>query len=550
MMHRALLNAAILLALLSLIPSALSQVPCSSLADTSSLGQRIANKYLSPEVCLFSTAGSEAQLFTASIFTVTALWSNGSAITGAHFQSRLFGATILTVHVTESGNTPGTYNFRFTPRDPGPHRLQVRLSWFTHRHENEETGPSAPYTYNALDYFDHVIYNHTLHIRPHSSLPVDEFQRDLPACRSGTEDGRWVRVAAGTGSCPSWACHRGGVDEAPEDFGNAAWLSDKFGFNKDYVWSPWNCSYRIMSAAAARKCFARKRLEFVGMVGDSLLRESLQNLFSLVVPSYTHARLKGVKTTFQLPLDHDGDAGAGGGASNRTLAVSYHYNHPEPGCKHIDSAHRERGTVLWNWPVIKTINSGWYMRELKPKLPGRIKKQFAEIMCGGAALPSVYLLHPRVQRSDLRGRPQDNPFNRISPMRQDALMAGIADTVRAVAGDAEVQLLDAMVLSESRWEASWDGIHYGVSVHTNDFHLYDPIATPINSTCSKGGASARASGGFDLCSLVQHTNYNFCIDDRMYWCNNVVGRVNQFDSFEGGVSKMATMIWLNLICSE
>jgi len=343
-----------------------------------------------------------------------------------------------------------------------------------------------------------------------------------------------------TGVCPPWACHYDVHDDPRKVADNVNWLSDKFGFNRGYVWSPWNCSYRIMSADDVKLCIDRKRLSFVGMVGDSLLRESLQNLFSLVVPEYTHSRLKGVETTFHLPLNVSNESS--------TLAVSYSYNHPMPGCKHVDMTQRERGVVLWNWPMIKTINSGWFMNGMKAKLLGRIKSQFNDIMCGGAPLPSVYVLHPRVQRLDLRFRQGSNPFHKVSPMREDAIMMNISNQVRAL-GEG-VEILDATIISESRWEASWDGIHYGLSVHKSDFQIFEPGKTDLNSTCSRGGSNSRFVGGNDVCDLQQYINYNFCINGRMHWCNNVVHRSNPFDSFEGGVSRMTTMIWLNMLCNN
>ena len=38
-------------------------------------------------------------------------------------------------------------------------------------------------------------------------------------------------------------------------------------------------------------------------------------------------------------------------------------------------------------------------------------------------------------------------------------------------------------------------------------------------------------------------------NDRMEWCRKVVDRSATFDHFEGGVSRMITMIWMNMICN-
>ena len=50
--------------------------------------------------------------------------------------------------------------------------------------------------------------------------------------------------------------------------------------------------------------------------------------------------------------------------------------------------------------------------------------------------------------------------------------------------------------------------------------------------------------------IVLYSGINVCKKDILYWCHSIVARQHDFDLFEGGVSKMLTMIWLNRICNK
>jgi hypothetical protein len=43
---------------------------------------------------------------------------------------------------------------------------------------------------------------------------------------------------------------------------------------------------------------------------------------------------------------------------------------------------------------------------------------------------------------------------------------------------------------------------------------------------------------------------NKCENGYIYWCKHVIDKDAVFGSFEGGVSFMLTMMWINMMCNE
>jgi len=129
------------------------------------------------------------------------------------------------------------------------------------------------------------------------------------------------------------------------------------------------------------------------------------------------------------------------------------------------------------------------------------------------------------------------------------------------------KVVDGMLPSSSRWESTWDGIHYAMLLHEDDLRM--------NSTCP----GKFLKGGRHMCGLNQYPAVNHCktetgsafsttdssntvrtgwgasngygAESHMYWCRKHVDRSHDLIThFEGGVSRMMTMIWLNSICNQ
>eukprot|EP00596_Hydrurales_sp_CCMP1899_P008368 CAMPEP_0119039240 /NCGR_PEP_ID=MMETSP1177-20130426/8642_1 /TAXON_ID=2985 /ORGANISM="Ochromonas sp, Strain CCMP1899" /LENGTH=627 /DNA_ID=CAMNT_0007002893 /DNA_START=377 /DNA_END=2260 /DNA_ORIENTATION=+ len=99
--------------------------------------------------------------------------------------------------------------------------------------------------------------------------------------------------------------------------------------------------------------------------------------------------------------------------------------------------------------------------------------------------------------------------------------------------------LDGGLPTDARWESTWDGIHYSMISRMDQLKP--------NATCP--GEYSR--GGRDMCGTVKLLpGINKCENGYMYWCKHVVDKDAVFGSFEGGVSFMLTMMWINMMCND
>ena len=115
----------------------------------------------------------------------------------------------------------------------------------------------------------------------------------------------------------------------------------------------------------------------------------------------------------------------------------------------------------------------------------------------------------------------------------------------------DVAILDGYIVSNARWEGSWDGIHYSVMARNSDFNA----SSSAHSRTQKSEKQIKESfrrGGHDLCGILNEfpDTHNLCFEETMYWKKRVIARTNLFDAFEGGISRMLTMMWLNMICAS
>lgn len=127
-------------------------------------------------------------------------------------------------------------------------------------------------------------------------------------------------------------------------------------------------------------------------------------------------------------------------------------------------------------------------------------------------------------------------------------------------------ILDGLLPTEARWEGTWDGAHYTMLVNKQQLGPKARCGRPYSK------------GGRNLCGhLTAHPGTNRCIDidtnatatatasasatlvansnttdveGRMEFCRTVVDRSAKFTNFEGGVSRMLTMMWMNMICND
>lgn len=202
---------------------------------------------------------------------------------------------------------------------------------------------------------------------------------------------------------------------------------------------------------------------------------------------------------------------------------------------------------------------------------------FTSVMtCNNITSDNVfYYLHPRIQFEDLRVDREGLELMMSSKLQRNASVTSIAcmtverqKIVTKVILDRisrenalRERYVDGWTLTSSRWEATWDGIHYSLLLNegtmrrmtTTTTNEKGRVAHPhsCNGRYLKGGrhmCHAPVSGW----SPVQlFPGVNQCDDDgKMHWCRNIVALNKNFHFFEGGVSRMLTNVWLNLACNS
>jgi hypothetical protein len=157
----------------------------------------------------------------------------------------------------------------------------------------------------------------------------------------------------------------------------------------------------------------------------------------------------------------------------------------------------------------------------------------------------TYYLHPQIQREDPRvyriaefnvslSYTKVSPFAFMTPVRQNVQSIGLRKTAKAL----HHRLLDGLTVTNARWDSSWDGIHYSM-ISISEQLLPD-------ASCLHG----YRRGGRNMCHLRMLPGINKCDEDGdMQWCKHFYNASTVFGSYEGGVSRMLTMIWINMMCN-
>jgi hypothetical protein len=439
---------------------------------------------------------------------------------------------------------------------------------------------------NWSNHLDRIVYNASIFVSedPHIISPT---LKRLCTKTSEIQRGRWVRVPRTSSHCPPDVCvgSQKGID----------WITDKFNFNERFVWSPIDCNLRLFTAEDVGTCFKRKNYSSVAFTGDSLVREHFQNLLALALPSQS-IKLEKLKedsasVVVQLP----------NGYSTR---IDYYViprqwnrksrNIPHPVdvksfSLHLFCVHalRLQASCAADASLAATISS-WFdstWSRIRPSsssgkdttrgTSGRvfyfqaedIRVQRLALRSGAAqnvsSIACMTVERHRVVREALLARLQSLSSHNTSAGRGKL----------PAAADLELfeRYVDGWTLTQARWEASWDGIHYSLLLNERTFPAYASSNTGTNWTCSSGSF---LQGGRSLCKLpvdgwlpvkeipgINRCMYdidngsgpmNGVVEERkaMYWCRDVIALSKNFHFFEGGVSRMLTNFMLNLACNQ
>jgi hypothetical protein len=457
----------------------------------------------------------------------------------------------------------------------------------------------ADLPYDPLHYLDAVIYDREIKIIPHPTLSLDLYQQqNKPQCTNVEEMavGRWVQMVGK--KCPSWACYVN--KDSPQEVSVSSigieWLTDRFLFNDNYVWVPLNCSVALVSPPEIKRCLVKKNLTDLLFVGDSLVREHFQNLVSYLFPGFHLKRLQGTLATLHFPIPLTGpdspmlldDSTPTEQDHHFHLRVHYSYDSPTAAlCSFINS---NSSLLLWNLQIIRFLNqgdpiffsssfavfcsfaymfsscsfsslcsitphphTGPHFNDIKKYNwgPG-LAKHFNRDTCSSPSPPpNTYLIHPRIQRLDLRRPRTANPHRGITPLRQDLVNQNLMKALSIVLPNTSS--LNAMAITSSRWESSWDGTHYSILADQSVFKTMNVTGLSGLSQTTLDvqvvtNSSQYRQGGRDVCHLRQYPlTHNVCHNGTMYWKTREMKSMT-FDSFQGGVSQMLTMMWINSFC--
>jgi hypothetical protein len=168
--------------------------------------------------------------------------------------------------------------------------------------------------------------------------------------------------------------------------------------------------------------------------------------------------------------------------------------------------------------------------------------------------PATYYIHPRVQRYSRYNSFKNDPYEKVTSPRQTFFLDQVRSFIQT--NSSPMKVVDGYIVSDSRWEATWDGLHYsllGLRSGLLDPPLYgtDVFSYTVNDTNALF-MNYKPSGRSNVCKTIGQFPYthNVCHNGVMYWMNRVIDSNSKFDSFEGGVSRMLTMIWLNTMCDS
>jgi hypothetical protein len=430
---------------------------------------------------------------------------------------------------------------------------------------------------NLTRHVDCIVYRQLLRTLPPPTPAQPAEMRPKPFCRGGDYAGRWVWVGPGK-DCPADVCQGTSA--------SLSYLHDLYGFNTHWVWSPYECNYRIFSVADFEQCMVRKDVHTLGFFGDSLLREHFQNLMVFLQQHMDEStRNYGSKLN-----DQEYNITLAGG---RQMGLDYHLRFCHKSDDRCVNGRRYPPEVhdaqIWNAALMRVLvnQPAGFRRWLRDEVMGdlsvftkpdedrrsKLALTLARRRAGSTPLPTVYYLHPRIQREDPRvvrdpTLTKVEGFALMTPSRQDeasqevlnvlaAPTSAHAQATAAAAGLSPLLLLNGLPPTEARWESTWDGAHYTLLV--KKFQL-------VESTCKK---PPYLKGGRNMCDLKQYPGTNQCInatstgrassgvansngtdvEGRMEFCKSVVDRAARFTHFEGGVSRMLTMMWMNMVCN-
>lgn len=442
------------------------------------------------------------------------------------FHARLISSTVIvpiTIH-----NKKFMYYFNYTIYDKENYTIQLRISWLTGglfdpllNEYKEITNVTNEKFLNYSMHLDEIVYENDINLRISNNKIHRKIQK--PNCTNENIHGRWVLIPEGHDCSPEYC-----VGSSH----NVNWLNDKFNFNGRFVYVPFECNFVLYMKQDLRKCFADKKINSFSFTGDSLVREHYQNLYLLLADSFT-VKLQKLKKAHILEFN----------SSSIPITMQYYVSSKEwKNIKHVD-------VNLINIPIHKLSVRGFSDKLLLDQsLMSLAFELNRSVRYRKNPSKFYYYQHPAIQREDPRVNRKDlqdynssktvSPFAMMTRSRQEIMANGIENSPLKLYD----QIINGLLVSDSRWSSSWDGVHYSL--------LMDDLDIVKKRNCSdvnkwkNGYVLTAKSGCNDNITIFQ--GINKCINNDIYYCKQ-----HSYDltNYEGGVSRMLTQIFLNAICN-
>eukprot|EP01061_Rhynchopus_euleeides_P045692 TRINITY_DN833_c0_g1_i12.p1 TRINITY_DN833_c0_g1~~TRINITY_DN833_c0_g1_i12.p1 ORF type:complete len:587 (+),score=167.17 TRINITY_DN833_c0_g1_i12:343-2103(+) len=197
-----------------------------------------------------------------------------------HITARLMGPTIVSAEVTRREGECA-YDVTYVAYEPGEYTLHIKvvhlnassfnpkapLSLGLDRSRVRQDGRKLFARHNTCASQRHI-HGSPFRVAVTGPPAHPTTERATPLCTRGDYmRGRWVPFP------------NADFCKTPQPYcaGNPWWLSDAYGYNTEWLWAPVGCHYHVYSPPVGpdKPCFDRKGT--VGIVGDSIAREFVQN---------------------------------------------------------------------------------------------------------------------------------------------------------------------------------------------------------------------------------------------------------------------------------
>lgn len=280
---------------------------------------------------------------------------------------------------------------------------------------------------------NHIVHRGRICIRPKPSdqvmiVPVNNtnskisnktaISLDLKLCTRGNSKGRWVDR-------------------------NVSIVNDQYGYNDGYYWQPYNCKYRTFTRADISTCFQFKNVTRIGFRGDSLVRELMSSLNHFMEGKYFNGRH--FKPAWSSSLSFD-NFDAVWLRADKQEEADLLANHPQ--------IYVFAPRIVTALGALQTADD--ILAENLVKLNETWK------ICKKMNIRMIFYANPTIQHGSLHL--QERNREAIT----DEQVSKVVKPLMRRAQDLQIEILDGRRMTEARWYASHDGIHYSWSSFENE----------------------------------------------------------------------------------